>query len=166
MNELLHQLKKLTSIESDADYARRSRQLILQSVREPKKKFSIAALLGSSLQFGVTVALTGILLLVVLGGLGIGEFLSPFHLASLDPTNLRAEAQAIDIQIQLTDLNYHESLNSQSTPSTAAPTISSSITPASKDDVQKKAAELGISSVSPSSSESIGIDEALNRLAE
>src|SRR5205085_1424677 len=45
-------------------------------------------------------------LFIVWGGFSQVETLAPFTLSSLDPTGLHAEADAIDMQIKLTDVNY------------------------------------------------------------
>jgi hypothetical protein len=66
----------------------------------------IPGFLARSLEMGSAVVLTGLLLFLIVGGFSIWNTFSPFKLTSLDPTSLRAEAQAIDIQIRLTDIAY------------------------------------------------------------
>ena len=58
----------------------------------------------NALQSGSAIALTGALLFLLIGGFSIARFLETS--GGLDPYSLRAEAEAIDIQIQLAQLAY------------------------------------------------------------
>ena len=161
---LLEQLKKIKKIEPDRDYTQRSRHLILSSREHGLRSNglrSIVEIFWQSMQFGTTVALAGVLLILIFGGFGIARLISPLQLSSLDVTNLRAEAQAIDIQIQLTDVNYTEPLTLESTQATADPhaSISLSQEPARKNTGGNVPTEEG------TSTQAIGIDEALEFLA-
>jgi len=105
--DLFHELKKFKKIDPDPAYVRRSREMILSSIPEDPV-LSPWRILVHSVQFGSAVTLAVVLLMLVLGGFSAWRFLSPFKLSSLDPASLKAEAQAIDIQIQLTKINYEE----------------------------------------------------------
>ncbi len=100
--DILKLLKKLKQIEADSGYTRRSRLLILQSKPNVSPlPITFSRILVNSLQMGTTVVLTGLLIVLILGGFSAGRFLTPFRLSSLDPESLRAEANAIDIQVKL-----------------------------------------------------------------
>ncbi len=98
--ELHEALKKLKEIKPDHEYAARSRNLLLRNyetrIARPANAWQFIL---QNLQAGSVMALAGILLLLVAGGFSNWTFLSPLGLSSLDPSSLRAEADAIDIQI-------------------------------------------------------------------
>lgn len=101
--DLLKLLKELKNIEPDKDFTLKSRNLILREFRptsaEPWQ------ILWSNIEFGASIALMVAMVYVMLGGLSTSKVGAPLQLSNLDPANLRAEAQAIDIQIQLTNLS-------------------------------------------------------------
>jgi hypothetical protein len=104
--ERLKQLKKLLPSE---DYTLRSRAFILATEQElaPLPKLTVWQFVVQNLQMGSAIALTALLLLFGLGGFSAWKFLSPFGLRSLDPSGLRAEADAIqDIQVALKTVQY------------------------------------------------------------
>ncbi len=99
--------KQLKNIEPENDYARGSRARILGSSRwsslPRRRPFQIIL---QALQSGSAIALAGVALLLVLGGLSLWRVLDLVGLSGLDPAGLKAEAQAVDLQIQLSNLNY------------------------------------------------------------
>ena len=102
-------LKKIRDIEADLTYTRRSRRLVLSSGRQLRFP-NPWRLIVQSFRIGSTALATGLLIIIiVIGWFSAGRFLTPFKLASLDPETLRAEADAIDIQIQLANLGEYES---------------------------------------------------------
>ena len=102
--ELLNTLKKFKNVNPDESYAEKSRGLILSSKREVK--FSAWSLILRNLELGATFALVGVLILLILGGFSPWKNTTPLQISNLDPAGLRAEATAIDMQIQLMNLNY------------------------------------------------------------
>jgi hypothetical protein len=104
--ELLELLKQFKNIEPDAGFTKRSRNLIL---RERGDQSGIFSAFKNTLEVGASLALAGLMVFVILGGLASVRFFQPFEIAALDPANIRAEADAIDIQIQLANLDYEES---------------------------------------------------------
>jgi len=115
------------------------------------------------------MALAGLLLLLLFGGFSALRFLSPLP-QSLDPTTLKAEAQAIDIQIQLAALSYTQS----SSTNESTPAVSSTSIPAQKitsseikPEVIEQAQDLGLTVPSSSASSSaMSLDDILDKLAE
>lgn len=119
-------LKDLRRIEPDPEATRRSRIAILATPpKQPNwfESWNFSRVLIRSTEPMAAMVLAGLLLAVLVGGLPLGKFLAPLKMASLDPGSLRAEAQAIDIQIQLTDLNYPESVSAIAAQSTAATSV-------------------------------------------
>lgn len=169
----LNILKQLKKLEPDPEYTRASRRTILArtEAREAYAPFSIGKILIGAFQTGSTIVLTGILLVLILGGFSAGRLLTPFKFSGLSPDSLRAEADAIDIQIKLTDLSYGFE-NVTTTIAVSAPTALRQNTPTGKEsslniqkEIAKQAAQLGITTTS-SAALGITVDGALDKLAE
>ncbi|RJQ28902.1 hypothetical protein C4571_02580 [Candidatus Parcubacteria bacterium] len=157
MDKFLSIIQKLKYIEAEADYTARSRRFILSisADREPKNFWELFL---HTAQVGAAVALTGLLIFLILGGFSGWKSLSPLRLSSLDPASLKAEAQAIDIQIRLTNLQYQEPLSaSESTIKEAA---------IYQRNEAAEPLEQGNTDNEGDQEESLGIDEVLLRLAE
>ncbi|HTY40085.1 MAG TPA: hypothetical protein VMC43_03295 [Candidatus Paceibacterota bacterium] len=107
--EIPKSLKTLKLLRADEEYVRRSRLMLtggadLRAAGRP----TWWKIMMQGFQVAATVALAGLLVLVLTGSFSAWNNLSPFRLSSLDPAALRAEAQAIDLQIHLTDVGYTE----------------------------------------------------------
>lgn len=150
--DLLTLLKELKKIQPDKDFTLKSRNLILKGNRPA---IGLWQILRSNIEFGASIALMVVLFYVMLGGLSSSRVGGPIQISNLDPAGLKAEAQAIDVQIQLTNLNSLKL--SESTPSLASKETKS----AGKENAVKPS----INSAS-SSSDAVSIDEALNKLSE
>ncbi len=164
--ELTELLKKIQGLKAHPEYVRSSRARILGTdsrwQAETLPRPSPWQVLLHGLQFGGAVTLASIFVILVIGGFSTWKFLSPFRLASLDPVGLRAEAQAVDIQIQLTNIDYSE-------PAEGAATTPKIAADAHAARVAELAKNLGVNPPAgePTSSNSaVTIDEALDRLAE
>lgn len=164
-----HKLSQLKSIRPDPAYALRSRAMILQHTPLPAPVSFRRRLVGfvfENLQIGSALALTSIALLVFVSGPEIVQMFSPLHLASVDRGSITAEAEAVDIQIQLTDLAYHEPVARASVENTASPA------PTTKTLVPKVAKKQSVTtpSLAPENNTEIqspsSIDDALDVLAK
>jgi hypothetical protein len=153
MQDLISKLKRLQSITPDPDYTRHSRSLLIKTPIAPKS-LSLWRVVVTSFQSGSVIALTAILLLVILGGFSAWQAISPFRLGSLDPASLRAEAEAIDMQIELTNLVYPE-VQKTATPESTAKVVKTAPAPVSTEET-----------VSTTTEEVVGIDEALEILSK
>lgn len=102
--------KQLKTLEPDAAYVARSRESILSTkkLRISGSGFGILRIFGEVFKSASAIALTSIAIVVIFGGFSVWQLVKPGLLA-LDPAGLRAEAQAIDIQIQLAGVEYQES---------------------------------------------------------
>jgi hypothetical protein len=149
MQNIEQKLKELKSISPDAGYTRRSRSLLVEAPIT-QKPLSPWRVLVTSFQFGSAIALTAVLLLVIIGGFSAWKMISPFRLGSLDPASLQAEAEAIDIQIELTNLAYPE-VNRGASAETTPRTTQAAPAPTTE---------------AASSEATVGVDEALDILAE
>jgi len=146
--DLFKTLQQFKNIEPDKGFTRRSRNLILN--RGNTFSANISRVLFGSLETGAAVALVGLLMLIILGGASHIKILEPLQITAIDPSSIRAEAEAIDIQIQLTGLNYEESAVSESTLPSAEPRSSAAAAPVAEENEK----------------EALSIDEALKILAE
>lgn len=112
LNELLKQFKK---IESNHEYRSKSRAVVLASHQNARTQSSWKPFLISEGRFGASLVMTSIIIVALLGGFSIKTTPDSGSLPGLDLAGIKAEAQAIDIQIQLTSLNYQEYAKPKST---------------------------------------------------
>lgn len=96
-------LKQLKTLEPDQKYVLRSRAEILSRPQEVAMGWR--AVLVGVLQSGSAIALTGVMILVLGGAFSVRGYLSRAG-GLLDRQGLQAEAQAIDIQIELANVSY------------------------------------------------------------
>ncbi len=167
MEDILKQLKKLQIIEANKRFTEQSRLLIMGA----QKRRNVWDVILKNVELGASFALAGILIITILGGFSAWKLLSPFKLSNLDTTDLKAEAQAVDIQIQLTNLNYDEIAGAaESTAPSAEPSIpktsEKTYTGNTSLSQQPKETSSTIATSSPSSDETLSIDEALEKLSE
>lgn len=107
--------KQFRNIRPDAGYAEKSKRVILASPQESPSAVRGwgFALRGQglmvflhSLETGVALVLAGFFILLATGSFSGNKYLAPVQYSVIDPNGLHAEAQAIDIQIQLASLDY------------------------------------------------------------
>lgn len=159
--DLIKNLKQLKNIEADRAFTERSRNLILGPERGAAVGFWNIVL--KNVEVGASLALAGLLIFMILGGFSALKFLSPLRqLTAIDPISLRAEADAINIQIQLTGLDYEEGgpetkLN-KSTPAFAPDSDTETKTSEEQEVVSEEPAD--------DSPLKLSIDEALQILSE
>jgi hypothetical protein len=165
MTTIEDHLNKLSAIVPDGEFAQRSRKQILGNV--PTAARTPWRLFQESLRFGSAVALASVLLIVALGGFATWRSLSPFHISSLDPAGLRAEAQAIDIQVEVANIGYVEPSVAQSTaPRSASRTSEPAPAPKQAGVTAEPSSETSTSTPSSTPPAPLTIDQALERLAE
>lgn len=163
--EIQEILKKFKQINPDADYTKRSRSFIVQTpfvvappITSPWRAFM------QSLQFGSAIALVGATVILIVGGFSSWRSLSPFRIASLDIAALQAEAEAVNMQVELTDINYRENNKSLSASSNPVSTSLMATRKTVSAKISEAAEQMGLSPAT--SSESISIEEALQKLSE
>ena len=151
--DILKQLQQFKSIQADPAYTQASRRAILNADSVPTPLTPFRFLLHL-VERGPAIVLTAIFLFLIIGGVSAWKIISPFD--GLDPGSLRAEAEAIDVQIQLTDISYQEPLrNAETTPQTAE-------TPAQgSPEAEPQESSLELTPPFP-----LTIDEALDKLSE
>lgn len=161
MEDILKQLKKLRSIQADKRFTERSRFLIVGE-HKPRNVWSVIL---KNVELGATFALAGVLIITIFGGFSTWKFLSPLKLSNLDTTGLTAEAQAVDIQIQLSNLSYDEIAGVARSASTASTEQrKNAVIKAQKNSTQPPQVT-SINATSSQEDEVLSIEEALEMLA-
>lgn len=108
-DQLLKILKSLKSITPDLEFLSRSRNLIVST---PQKQtsgwFIFRGNLMQSIKLGAAMTLASALLFIILGGVSFFNVrnLSPVMLSSINEENIAAEADKLDFNIQLGQLEY------------------------------------------------------------
>ncbi len=110
--ELIKKLRTLHNIKPRPGYINQSKMAILSSPRSIQHKWKIVGrgLLAESFNFGLSMMLTAVALVLILGG--ATTVLRPMLLSNLpgvDTKSLLTEADAVyrDIDIQLTEAEYY-----------------------------------------------------------
>ncbi len=100
---LFELLKQFKAIQPDAHYAEHSRRAVLASaqnpVAAPRKVFTIAL---HVFETAAAVVFAGFFILLITGSVSV----APVKFSVADQGVLNAEAQAVDMQIRLANLNY------------------------------------------------------------
>ena len=160
MNELEKALKELKKIEPSREYSQHSKLLILSTPKLDRHVFEWKKMLWGIIEYSSALALAAILLLIVAGNTPISSLFSPLNKSSLSASGLRAEAEAVDIQIRLFDISYNES-SSTMKQSSSLQVFSPIINDAAKIIQNVTTTDIVTSG---SSSVSVSIDEALDIL--
>ena len=159
-------LKQFKNIEPDPAFKETSRRAIL--AYEPTVPvahgWSAQRTLWQIIETGAAVALTGFFVLLITGAFSGSGFV-PVQYSAIDPQSLHAEAQAIDIQIQLANVNYADSVV-ESTVQTAAGKTDN--TKAASSTVPSAAGGTAVAPTQATSSASptMTIDQALQGLSQ
>ncbi len=108
-DQLLKILKSLKSISPDTEFLSRSRNLILStSQKQTGGWFIFRGSVMQSIKLGAAMTLASALLFIILGGVSFFNVrnLSPVMLSSINEENIAAEADKLDFNIQLGQLEY------------------------------------------------------------
>jgi hypothetical protein len=107
---LLELLKQFKNIEPNPAFKEQSKRAVLASapaMAVVPGGWGTQRTIWKIIETAAAVALTGFFVLLITGSLSDFAF-SPVQYSAIDPQSLHAEAQAIDMQIQLANLNYTE----------------------------------------------------------
>src|SRR5258708_6377536 len=107
--ELFETLKQFKQIQPDAAYTAISKRAILATT--PRESWSAKRILIAVIETGLALGLDGFFILIATGQFfGVATpYVPPVQLSVITPDTLHAEAQAIDMQIELAKLSYQES---------------------------------------------------------
>lgn len=138
-------------------FTEKSRRAVLASL--PLKSPGIMGIFRAQhfvfriVETGAAFALAGLFVVLITGGF-FGLTISPVRFSAIDPKALRAEAQIVDAQIDLTKLNYSE------------PTLIAESTQKLAIALGGKSGVVKASSTANASSSAISIDQALEALSK
>ncbi len=163
--ELKDILKQFKSIQPDPTYTDYSRRAILASA--PLQKLTVRNVLMRVFEGAGSVALVGLLIFAIAGGFSGSKYLSPVQFSSIDPAALHAEAQAIDMQINLANLTYTEADQmTASTQQIVKATATTTTEQAAAGSATSANATTTATTTETTPSSSISINEALQKLTE
>jgi len=165
-------LKKFKTISPDPAYSEKSKRAILATV--PKERWTFGRGLAHILEAGIAVSLVSFFIFVITGQFVNTPYVAPVQFSVINPQALKAEAQAVDIQIQLADVAYQASTSTvnETTPQAAVGTSTSiqhgfaAALKAMGEPSATSSAGAGTQSASATSSATISVDEALKALSE
>lgn len=163
--DIIELLRKLKHITPRPDFVHTSRYHVLHSSKRTRSGFSLVfRVLLRGVETGGAIVLAGIIFIFLVGGLSSpqSELLTPFRLSGLNLEGIRAEAEAIDIQIKLADLNYPEKNDLALTNETTTPPVALPLDAG----VRAAAESIGLDVSATSTARDASIDEALRLLSE
>ena len=152
---LFELLKEFKKIEPRKDFTENSRRVVL--AHEPINPFSPHHILTRTIAIASSVVLAGALIFIVAGGLSATKLAPRF--SSINPTALHAEAQAINAQINLLNVNYTEN-----TVSTKSISIKNHALSAGATGVASSSISTTTASLTPTST--LSVDAALQELSQ
>jgi hypothetical protein len=167
-------LKQFKNIEPDAQFSQRSKREILLSPQAGHRTMRGVFAFLHIIETGAAVALAGFFILILTGSFSPTRSIAPIQYSVIDPQGLQAEAQAIDMQIQLADIQYPQvtSTAAASGESTAAsPAELTKVfaaalgAPASSTAASSSAAGASTSTASSTASTTLSVDQALQQLS-
>jgi hypothetical protein len=161
---LLETLKQFKRIEPDRGYTERSKRTIIAMHRPAPRPTSVFVMALRVFETGAAVVLAGFFILLITGNLSNSP-LAPVQYSVIDPNSLRAEAQAIDMQIELANVTYPQSPSTaESTAPVGTPATSQNLANAITAATSSPAAATGTATSTASST--LSIDQALQELAK
>lgn len=165
---LLETLKEFKNISPDPAFTEKSKRAVLATM--PRERLSIGRVFAHIIETGIAVALTVFFILVIAGQFSNVPYVSPTRFSVVNPETLSAEAQAVDIQIQLANVTYQEPTTTiaiaQTTPQAPA---ASAIIPARlgmASAASSSTSAEGEGSSTATSTQTVSIDEALKALSQ
>ncbi|HVO28770.1 MAG TPA: hypothetical protein VMT81_02185 [Candidatus Paceibacterota bacterium] len=169
---LFETLEQLKTIQPDPAFRESSKRAILATApREPWRFWRRAV---AVFETGAAVALTVFFVLVLTGQFpNSSSPIAPVQFSVIDPATLRAEAQAVDIQIQLADVAYDESSTAAGASTAVAasgqifkPLAASLAAASSTGSASSSTSGSAAAASSTASSTPISVDQALQQLAQ
>lgn len=120
------------------------------------------------LETGVALVLAGFFLLLATGSFSGNKYLAPVRYSVIDPSGLQAEAQAIDIQIRLANLDYSEVTSTAPQSTTPEAGVVAHLLSLPVKDASSTASSTASGSVASStaSSTSLSVNDALQALSQ
>ncbi|HVN26381.1 MAG TPA: hypothetical protein VMT99_01880 [Candidatus Paceibacterota bacterium] len=106
---LFETLRQFKRIRPDASYADHSKRAILATAQNPVPMSPFRGIL-QFIETGAAVALAGFFILLITGAFSNSGYITPVQYSVIDAAGIHAEAQAIDMQIELSHLSYPDGI--------------------------------------------------------
>ncbi len=172
LSEILKQFKQ---IEPGAEYSEHSRTEILLSPQVAPRTWRSVFTVLHMIETGAAVAIAGFFIFILAGSFSPTRSIAPIQYAVIDPAGLHAEAQAIDMQIQLADVEYPQVTSTPSssistiattTPALPASAFAPAVAPQSTPSSSVSAAPATTASTSTASTTILSVDQVLQQLSQ
>jgi hypothetical protein len=107
---LFESLQQFKRIAPDPGFTEKSKRMILATAQHEEPSIGIRGIFVflHTLETGAALVLVGFFILLVTGSFSGTKYLAPVQYSVIDPGGLHAEADAIDMQIQLANISYAE----------------------------------------------------------
>ena len=171
---LFETLREFKKIAPDASFTEKSKRAVLATPQNVPAMSPFRGVL-QFIETGAALVLAGFFMLLITGAFSGSTYIAPVQYSVIDPAGLHAEAQAIDMQIQLAQVNYTEGVAAPASTMAAAAATSSALS-TSMTAATPKPSAMSVAGVSSSSAPlatssaatttSISIDAALTKLTQ
>jgi hypothetical protein len=164
-------LKQFKTIEPDAEFSQRTRTEILLSPRAERRTMGGVFTFLHMLETGAAVALAGFFIFILAESFSPTRSIGPVQYAVIDPAGLHAEAQAIDMQIQLADIEYPQVTSTAAgesvaaSPATLNKVFAAALGVQSTSSASAPAATAGGATSTASTTTALSVDQALQQLS-
>jgi hypothetical protein len=165
-------LKPFKNIQPDTDFSRHSRAEILLSPRNERRTLRGMFAFLHVIETGAAVALAGFFILILTGSFSPTRSIAPIQYAVIDPAGLHAEAQAIDMQIQLADIVYPQVTSTAAATPAASAALTKAFAAVLRTSKASSSAAVATSTAAASTSApaasttSLSVDQALQQLTQ
>ena len=171
--KIFESLQQLRAIEPDPGFVEKSKRMVLMSPQKAEPSIGMRGIFVflHTIETGAALVLVGFFILLVTGSFSGTKYLAPVQYSVIDPGGLHAEADAIDMQIQLADISYVEvtSTAESTTAITGVAGVSARLGVLKGAKSPKAVAGAignGTGSASSTGSSTLSIDEALKQLSQ
>ncbi len=169
---LFETIKQFKNIEPDPGFTEKSKRMVLASPQKAEPSISMRGIFIflHTIETGAALVLVGFFILLVTGSFSGTKYLAPVQYSVIDPGGLHAEADAIDMQIQLANISYAEVSSTAAESTTAmvgvAGTTAHSAKGAAPAAVGTSAADNSTGTASGAGSSTLSINQALEQLSQ
>jgi hypothetical protein len=170
--KVLDILEQFKNIQPDADFSRHSRAEILLSPQSERRTVGSVFAFLHVIETGAAVALVGFFILILTGSFSPTRSIAPIQYAVIDPAGLHAEAQAIDMQIQLANIEYPQVTTTAAATPAASAALTKAFAAVLRTSKASSSAAVATSttdastSASATTTTSLSIDQALQQLTQ
>ena len=116
-------LKQFKTIEPDAQFTAHAKAEILMSPRSRRRTLGAVFSFLHVIETSAAVVLAGLFILVLTGSFSGSHSIAPIQYSVIDPQGLHAEAEAIDMQIQLANVDYPQSTKTSAVATTTSASV-------------------------------------------